>query len=199
MPLSAEQLRLMSKGRPREIIALLANETELSARDMARRLGRSRTSIYKPLDRLLDAGMIKQVGARAGPGSPPSALYALASPLYKPSPEAFSTQKGSDAYVRAAKRDASAASRRFESAVAGGVARAFNADANVGLHSADLLFDRASLVKFNEGLADFLAWARNLSARSDKTAEGVTLTILIAPTSTGVARRGKDAGKGPAA
>jgi hypothetical protein len=188
MPLSVEQLRLMSKGRPRDIIALLANETELSARDMARRLGRSYTSIYKPLDRLLHAGMIKQVGERAGPGRPPSALFALASPLYRPSPEAFSTPKGGDAYVRAARRDAAAASRRFERAVAGGVARAYNADANVGLHSADLPLDRASLIKFNEGLADFLAWARNLSARSDETAESVTLTILIAPTSTGVAR-----------
>jgi predicted ArsR family transcriptional regulator len=183
MPLtiSAEQLRLMSYGPRRDIIALLANDPELSARDMAERLGRRVTSLYRHLDLLLDAGLIRQTGVRAGPKRP-EALFALTSPLYQAPTEAFASAEEAAAYARAAARNASAAARRFERSLASGAARPFGADANVALNNVDLQFDHAGLVEFNKRLDDFLASARELRVRSDGAVERVTLTILVTPT-----------------
>jgi DNA-binding transcriptional ArsR family regulator len=179
--ISAEQFRLISYGPRRDIIALLANDPELSARDMAEQLGRRVTSLYRHLDLLLEAGLIRQVGARTGTKRP-EALFALASPHYQPAPEAFATAEGSVAFARAAARYASAASRRFMRTAASGGGRLFDADANVGLYNVDLQLDRDGLVEFNKRLGAFLASARDLRVRSDEAVERVTLTVLVAPT-----------------
>jgi predicted ArsR family transcriptional regulator len=183
-PLTLEQLRLMSFGPRRDIIALLANDPELSARDMAQRLGRRVTALYRHLDLLLEAGLIRQTGARPGPKRP-EALFALASRLYHPSPEIFATADGRAAYVRAAARYAAAASRRFARSVESGEGRMFDADANAALINVDLQLDRAGLIAFNQRLAAFLESVRELRVRAAGDVEQVTLTLLVAPTRAG--------------
>jgi predicted ArsR family transcriptional regulator len=179
--LDPAQLRLMSFGPRRDIIALLANDPELSARQMAARLGRKVTSLYRHLELLLAAGLIREAGVRAGPKRP-EALYALASRLYQAAPETFETADGRAAFARAATRYAAAAARRLTAAVESGEARVLEANANAGYYSVDLQLDHAGLVAFNERLRSFLASVRELRVRSDAADEQVTLTILVSPT-----------------
>jgi len=178
--LNVEQMRLISFGPRWDIIGLLANDPELSARDLAERLGRRVTSLYRHLDLLLEAGLIRQAGFRAG-SKRPEALFALSSPLYQASPEVFTTEEGRATFARAAARYVAAASRRFSRAVASG-SRPFDADASVGLYNVDLQLDRDGLVAFNKRLSAFLASARELRVRRDEALERVTLTVLVAPT-----------------
>jgi hypothetical protein len=181
LPLSIDQLRLVSFGPRRDIIAVLANDTDLSARDIAGRLHRKVTSLYRHLDLLLEAGLIRQSGSRPGPKRP-EALYALAAATYQPAPDALQTPEGQAAFSEAAARYAAAAARKLARAARTGAARPFAEDANLAFYNVDLQLDRAALVEFHRRLQAFLASARTLRVRGEAGLEQVTLTILIAPT-----------------
>ena len=177
--LSVEQLKLISFGPRRDIIAVLANESDLSAREIAERLHRRVTALYRHLDALVESGLIRQSGSRPGSKRPQS-LFALAAPLYS-AQKATETAQGRAAYAQAATRYAAAASRKFSRAMRNGTARPFADDANVSLSNVDLQLDRASLVELHKLLRDFLTSARKLRVHGKDGLEPVTLTILIAP------------------
>jgi predicted ArsR family transcriptional regulator len=178
--LSVEQLKLISFGPRRDIIAVLANETDLSAREIAERLGRRVTALYRHLDALVENGLIHQSGSRPG-SKRPQTLFALAAPLYS-ARKATETAEGRAAYAQAATRYAAAASRKFSRAMQNGTARPSAEDANVTLANVDLQLDRVSLIELQTLLQDFLASARKLRVRGEAGLEPVTLTVLIAPT-----------------
>ncbi|HEY3887568.1 MAG TPA: winged helix-turn-helix transcriptional regulator [Caulobacteraceae bacterium] len=178
--MSIEQVKLISFGPRRDIIAVLANEPDLSAREIAERLDRGVTALYRHLDALVDSRLIHQSGSRPG-SKRPHALYALAARLYS-ARTATETAEGRAAFAQAATRYAAAASRKFSRAMRDGTARPFAEDANVSLNNVDLQLDRASLIELQKLLQDFLAQARKLRVRGEAGLEPVTLTVLIAPT-----------------
>jgi predicted ArsR family transcriptional regulator len=177
--LTVEQVKLASFGPRRDIIGLLANEPDLSAREIAERLGRGVTALYRHLDVLVDSGLIRQSGSRPGPKRPES-LFALAAPLYS-AQAAIGTAEGRVTLAQAATRYAAAASRKFSRAMQNGTGRPFADDANVNFSNVDLQLDRAALVELQKLLQDFLASARKLRVQGKGGLEPVTLTILIAP------------------
>src|SRR5689334_18597607 len=103
---SPEQLKLMSFGPRREIIAALANDADLSARELAERIRRPVTGLYRHLSLLTKAGLVRESGQRAGPKRP-EALYALSSATFSAT-EATATDEGRAALADAASRYAGA-------------------------------------------------------------------------------------------
>jgi predicted ArsR family transcriptional regulator len=177
--LTVEQVKLVSFGPRRDIIGLLANETDLSAREIAERLGRGVTALYRHLDVLVESGLIRQSGSRPGPKRPES-LFALAAPLYS-AEKAIETEQGRTALAQAATRYAAAASRKFARAMQNGTARPFADDANVTFSNVDLQLDRTALIELQRLLHEFLASARRLRVQGKDGLESVTITVLIAP------------------
>ncbi len=173
--LTVEQVKLVSFGPRRDIIGLLANEADLSAREIAERLGRGVTALYRHLDVLVESGLIRQSGSRPGLKRPES-LFALAGPLYS-AEKAIETAQGRIALAQAATRYAAAASRKFSRAMQNGTGRPFADDANVTFSNVDLQLDRAALIELQRLLQEFLASARKLRVQG----ESVTITVLIAP------------------
>jgi len=182
LSLSLEQLRLISYGPRRDIIAVLANNPDLSAREIAARLGRKVTSLYRHLDLLADAGLILQSGSRPG-ARRAETLFALAAPTYAVTASTFDETSGARvAFGQAANRYASAASRRLSRAIDNGTARLGEGDGNVAVYNVDLQLDGAALIEFHKQLRAFVASARALRVRDGEQLEQITLTILAAPT-----------------
>jgi predicted ArsR family transcriptional regulator len=180
LAVSPEQLKLMSFGPRREIIAALANDPDLSARDLALRLRRPVTGLYRHLDLLLAAGLIRQSGERAGPKRPES-LYALSFATFS-AELASTTEEGRAVMSQAAARYASATVRKLARAIATGAARFDAQDANIGFHNTDLQLDREGVVAFQKLLKTFIGEARKLRVRNKEGMETLAVTILIAPT-----------------
>jgi hypothetical protein len=180
------QLRLMSFGPRQEIIAVLANDPDLSARDLAVRLNRPVTGVYRHLDLLLAGGLIRQSGQRAG-AKRPEALFALTSPVFSADPKTMS-RDGHLAVAEAAVRYAAAAGRKFRRAVEEDVARLDGEGANTRLQATDLQLDATGLAEFNRLLSAFVVAARKLRVPADAAQEMVRMTILVAPTTGGPPR-----------
>jgi len=181
LAVSPEQLKTMSFGPRREIIAALANDPDLSARDLAQRLKRPVTGLYRHLELLLDANLIRQSGERAGPKRP-EALYALTFDRYS-AREAADTDEGRAAIVQAASRYSAATLRKFQRAIENGTARFNTDDANATYNVVDLQLDRAGLVEFHRLMRNFVVAARKLRQRGRQGLETISLTILVAPES----------------
>lgn len=179
LPVSPAQLRLMSYGPRREIIAVLANDPELSARDLADRLNRPATGLYRHLDLLVEAGLVCQRGVRPG-AKRPEALYALTFRVFS-ADAAAQTPEGRIAITEAATRYASAASRKIRRAVDRGTARIGVEDANARFQVSDLQLDKAGLIELHKLLNAFFIEARKLRVRAEAAQETVSLTVLIAP------------------
>jgi DNA-binding transcriptional ArsR family regulator len=179
LQVSAEQLKLMWFGPRREIIAALANEPDLSARDLAERLHRPVTGLYRHLDRLLEARLIRSAGERRGP-SRPETLFALAFATFS-TLEATETAEGRAAMAQAAARYAAATARKFTRAVADGSARLDTRDANAGFRVMDLQLDRAGVEQLHRLMIDFVVKARKLRVRQQAGLETISVTILYAP------------------
>lgn len=183
LAVSPEQLKLMSFGPRREIIAALANDADLSPRDLALRLRRPVTGIYRHLNLLLEAGLVAQSAQRPGPKRP-EALYALTFRVATADPTS-QTQEGRVAVAEVAARYAAATARKFRRAVDVGEARVGVDDANARLQVSDLQLDRAGLVELNRLLTDFIVAARKLRRPAGEAQETVMMTIMIAPASGG--------------
>ena len=153
-----EQLKLMSHGPRREIIAALANDSDLSARDLADRLKRPVTGLYRHLDLLVEAGLLQQTGLRPG-HKRPEALYALTFKIFS-SDEAAKTPEG-----------------RVEEQTA----RIGVEDANTRTYVCDLQLDPAGVVELHKLLNAFLVEARKLRVPAEAARETVSMTVLIAP------------------
>ena len=143
LDVSPDQLRLMSYGPRNEIVAALANNPDLSARDLAERLRRPVTGLYRHLELLTEAGLLRRSGQRPGPKRP-QALYSLAFRIFS-SNAAAQTPEGRKAFALAVARHASAASRRIRRGVEAGTARIGEEDANTRYQISDLQLDRAGL------------------------------------------------------
>ena len=174
-----EQLKLMSHGPRREIIAALANDSDLSARDLADRLKRPVTGLYRHLDLLVEAGLLQQTGLRPG-HKRPEALYALTFKIFS-SDEAAKTPEGRVAIAEVAARYASAASRKIHRAVEEQTARIGVEDANTRTYVCDLQLDTAGVVELHKLLNAFLVEARKLRVPAEAARETVSMTVLIAP------------------
>lgn len=179
LSVSPAQLKLMSYGPRREIVAILANEPDLSMKQLAARLHRSVTSLYRHIDLLIEADLVRQSGAR-DEGRRPEARYALTFSGFT-SDKAMETPAGRTAIAEAAARYASAVSRKLSRAVEEERARIHTDDANAGYFILDLQLNRAGLLKFNALLRDFLAEARRLRVREAEDVETVAMAILVAP------------------
>jgi predicted ArsR family transcriptional regulator len=176
---SPEQLKLMSYGPRRDIIAALANDRDLSARDLAERLKRPVTGLYRHLDLLEAADLIRQSGQRPG-SNRPEALYALTYRLSS-SDAVARTPEGRAAIAEVAARAAARAARRIRQAVDRDAARIGVADANASMRVSDLQLDRDGLIALNTLVEAFLADARKLRVPGSQALETVSLTILVAP------------------
>src|SRR6185312_15237536 len=130
LAVSPEQLKLISFGPRRDIVAALANEPGLSARDLAARLHRPVTGVYRHLDILAGAGLIRATGERRG-ASRPEGLFSLSFATFS-TVEATATPEGRDALAQAAARYAAATARKFKRAIDDGSARLNTRDANTG-------------------------------------------------------------------
>ena len=181
LSVSPEQLKLMSFGPRREIIAALANDAGLSARDLADRLRRPVTGLYRHLSLLTDAGLIRESGQRPGQKRP-EALYSLSFATFSAT-EATDTPEGRGAMAQAASRYAAATARKLDRAIAAGTARFRGSDGNAGFHVMDLQLDPDGLVELRRLLAAFVADARKLRVTEREGVETVTVTILFAPDS----------------
>jgi predicted ArsR family transcriptional regulator len=183
LAISPEQLRLMSFGPRQELIAVLVNNANLSARDLAQRLRRPVTGIYRHLDLLQDARLIRQSGLRPGPKRP-EALYALVSPVFSADHSSM-TKEGRLTVADAASRYAADAARKFQRAVKDDVSRMAQEDANTRLQATDLQLDRAGLIEFNRLLSAFVVAVRKLRVPADVAEEMIRMTILVSPTAGG--------------
>ena len=179
LSVSAEQLKLMSFGPRREIIAALANDADLSARDLAGRLKRPVTGLYRHIDLLVGAGLLQQTGMRSG-STRAEALYALTFRVFSAN-DAARTAEGRVAFAEAAARYASAASRKIRRAVVQGTARIGGDDDNARFQVTDLQLDRAGLIELHRLANAFVRDARKLRVSNDTAQETISLTILIAP------------------
>ena len=180
LAVSPEQLKLMSFGPRREIIAALANDPDLSARDLAQRLRRPVTGLYRHLELLVAAGLIRQSGERPG-AKRPETLYALSFATFS-AELASTTEEGRAVMSQAAARYASATARKLARAIESGAARLNAEDANTGFHNMDLQLDRDGVVAFQKLLKGFIAEARKLRVREKDGMETLAVTILVAPT-----------------
>jgi predicted ArsR family transcriptional regulator len=180
LQVTPDQLRLMSYGPRSEIIAALANDSGLSARDLSARLRRPVTGLYRHLALLTEAGVLRHSGQRPG-RKRPEVLYALAAKVFS-SIKAAQTPDGRQAFAVAVSRHASAASRRIRRAVEAGNARiGVEADANTRMQVSDLQLDRAGLEELHRLIDTFVVRARKLRVRSDGAQETVKLTLFISP------------------
>jgi len=180
LAVSPQQLKLMSFGPRREIIAALANDPDLSARELAQRLHRPVTGLYRHLDLLLAAGLIRQSGERPGLKRPET-LFALSFSSFT-AEEASRSEEGRAVLSQAAARYASATTRKLSRAFETGAARFNTQDANTGFHVMDLQLDHDGLIGFQTLLRGFIAEARKLRVREKEGVETLAVTILIAPT-----------------
>jgi predicted ArsR family transcriptional regulator len=179
LAISPEQLKVISFGPRRDIVALLANDAGLSARDLADRLRRPVTSLYRHLDLLVQSGLIGQTGSRAGTKRP-EALYALTFSIFTKD-EASRSPEGRAALSQAAARYASATARKFARAVENGTARMEGELANTMFRFTDLQLDAEGLTEFHRRLNDFMQSVRELRVRRPESLETISMTILIAP------------------
>jgi hypothetical protein len=179
LALSAEQLKLMSFGPRRDIVSVLADAPDLSTRELADRLHRSPTALYRHMELLIEAGLVWQSGLRSGVKRP-EAVFALTA-HHLSAAEATANADGRAALAQAAKRYAAAASRRFSHALENGAARPNGQDANIALSHLDLQLDQAGLRQFQRLLRDFLKSAAGLCDDSRRDQERIAVTILVAP------------------
>jgi predicted transcriptional regulator len=179
LAVSPEQLKLMSFGPRREIIAALANDADLSARDLAERLHRPVTGLYRHIDLLMEAGLIGESGQRPGPKRP-EMLYALTFASFT-AEVATRSPEGREAFAQAAARYASAAARKIARTIERGAARLHTEDANATFHVMDLQLDRDGLVELHQLLRKFIVASRKLRVRERDGVETVSVTILVAP------------------
>jgi DNA-binding MarR family transcriptional regulator len=176
---SPAQLKLMSFGPRREIIAALANDPDLSARELAGRLRRPVTGLYRHLDRLLEAGLIRETGRRPS-SKRPETLYALTFSTFS-AIEATETSEGRAAFSQAASRYAAATARKLRRSLENGSARLYADDANAGFGVLDLQLDKAGLVEFHRLRTEFLVRARKLRVRDRAGVETISVAVLFAP------------------
>jgi DNA-binding transcriptional ArsR family regulator len=179
LSVSPEQLKLMSFGPRREIIAILANDAGLSARELAERIRRPVTGLYRHLSLLVEAGLIHESGQRPGPKRP-EVLYALTFATFS-AVEATDTPEGRATLAQAASRYATATVRKLDRAIEAGAARFAGPDANAGFTVTDLQLDRDGLAEFHRLFRNFLVSARKLRAPNQEGVETVTVTVLFAP------------------
>jgi predicted ArsR family transcriptional regulator len=179
LSVSPEQLRLMSFGPRREIVAALANDANLSARELGERLRRPVTGLYRHLSQLLSAGIIHESGQRPGMKRP-EALYALSFATYSAT-EAAATDEGRAALAEVAGRYAAATTRKLSRAIASGAARFSGDEANAGYGNMDLQLDRAGLAEFHRLLGEFIVAARKLRVRGVAEAEVLSVVFVYAP------------------
>jgi len=179
LEITPEQLKVISYGPRREIVALLANDPGLSARDLAERLHKPVTGLYRHIDLLIDAGLIRQSGSRAG-SKRPEALYTLTFSIFTKE-NAARTPEGRIALSQAAARYASSAARKFTRAVETGTARMEGDLTNTKFHISDLQLDAKGIAEFHRRLNAFLQSVRELRVQRSKSLETISVTILIAP------------------
>lgn len=179
LAVTPDQLKLMSFGPRREIIATLANDPDLSARDLAEHLRRPVTGLYRHLDLLLDGGLIRQSGQRPGIKRP-EALYSLSFRVFSIE-RAMKSAQGRAAISQAAARYASATARKIDRAIKKGTARLNGEDANTTFGVIDLQVDRAGLIELHRLMRAFIVAARELRVRRNAAMETISVTILLAP------------------
>ncbi|HEX4534479.1 MAG TPA: helix-turn-helix domain-containing protein [Rhizomicrobium sp.] len=113
--LSPSQLESLTSPVRLAIVQRLEIGREVTAREIAQRVGRPVTALYHHLKQLEDAGLVRVVGERKGPRRP-EAVYALIADQLS-SAEVVKTKSGRKILGRAATRVTDAGARAFSRAM----------------------------------------------------------------------------------
>lgn len=173
--LSQSQLESLTSPVRLAIIQRLEVDRQATARELARRMGRTATSLYHHLKQLEDVGVLRIVAERKG-ARRPEAVYAMVAD-HLSSAEAVKTQPGRKTYGRAAARVAEAGARAFSAAVAHGSPRFHGEQRNAMVRYFVLRADRTKMARLNK----FLNELENAATHSCEDGEEIQLTILLSP------------------
>jgi hypothetical protein len=173
--LSQTQLASLTSPVRLAIVQRMEIDKEATARELARRMGRSATSIYHHLQQLEKVGVLHVVAERKGSGRP-EAVYAMVGD-YLSSAEAVKTPRGRKTYSRAATRVAEAGARAFSAAVAGGDPRFDGEQRNATARYYVLRADERKIAHINKLLREL----EDAALHSCEEGEAIQLTILLSP------------------
>jgi DNA-binding transcriptional ArsR family regulator len=171
--LSQTQLASLTSPVRLAIVQRMEIDKEVTARELARRMGRPVTSIYHHLKRLEEVGVLRVLAERKGPRRP-EAVYAMVGD-YLSSAEAVKTQRGRKTYSRAAVRVAEAGARAFSAAVAGGRPRFDGEQRNAMARYYVLRADKRKIARLNALLREL----EDAALHSCEEGEAIQITILL--------------------
>lgn len=173
--LNATQLESLTSPVRLAIVQRMEIDKEVTARELAQRMGRPVTSIYHHLKQLEAVGVLRVVAERKGPRRP-EAVYAMVGD-YLSSAEAVRTQKGRQTYSRTAARVAEAGARAFSAAVADGNPRFDGEHRNTTARYYVLRADKRKITRINKLLREL----EDAALHSCEDGEAIQLTILLSP------------------
>jgi predicted ArsR family transcriptional regulator len=173
--LDQAQLESLTSPVRLAIVQRLEVDKEATARDLARRMGRSATSLYHHLQQLEDVGVLRVVAERKG-ARRPEAVYAMVADQLS-SAEAVKTQRGRETYGRAALRVAEAGARAFSAAVADGTPRFEGEQRNAIVRFFVLRADKRKMARLNKLLNEL----EDIATHSCEHGDEIQLTLLLSP------------------
>jgi len=176
--LTGRQLESLTSPVRLAIVQRLEIDRKATARELARRIGRSVTSLYHHLNALEDVGVLRIVGEREGTRRP-EAIYALVAD-YLSSAEAVKTRRGRKTYGRSAVRVAEAGARAFSAAMERGQPRFQGKERNALVRFYALRANSAKLAELNA----LLNALDDAAMRGSDEGEEIQLTILLSPPNT---------------
>jgi len=175
--LTQSQLESLTSPLRLAIVQRLEVDKQATAGDLARRMGRTVTSLYHHLKQLEDVGLLRVVAERKS-SRRPEAVYALVAD-YLSSNEAVKTQSGRTTYGRAAARVADAGARAFSAAVAEGGLRFEGRQRNAMVRFYVMRANEEKIARLN-ALLDELD---DTATQSSERGEEIQITLLVSPTS----------------
>lgn len=173
--LNQDQLESLTSPIRLAIVQRFEVDSEATARELSRRMGRPVTSLYHHLKQLEDVGVLRIVGMRKG-ARRPEAVYAMVAD-HLSSAEAVKTRRGRKTYGRAALRVAEAGARAFSAAVAQGNPRFAGQRRNATVKYFILRADDRKMARLNKLLNEL----EDALAHSSEEGEEIQLTILLSP------------------
>ena len=173
--LTQDQLESLTSPVRLAIIQRFEIDRETTARELARRMGRSVTSIYHHLKHLEAVGLLRVVAERKGVRRP-EAVYAVVAD-YLSSAEAVKSRRGRKTYGRAALRVAEAGVRAFSAAMVRGNAVLDGEHRNALVRFYLLRADKRKIARLNALLEELDTAATDSGGDGDE----IQLTILMSP------------------
>jgi predicted ArsR family transcriptional regulator len=173
--LNQAQLESLTSPVRLAIVQRLEVDKEATARELARRMGRSATSLYHHLQQLEDIGVLRVVAERKG-ARRPEAVYAMVADQLS-SAEAVKTRPGRETYSRTALRVAEAGARAVSTAIADGSPRFEGDQRNAMVRYFVLRADKKKMARLNRILGEL----EEAAVHSCDDGDEIQLTLLMSP------------------